>query len=52
MCVCVCQALRNFEKGVHLDPTDQEVWTEDLSWARKLVREKETREKERTQAES
>ena len=46
--VCFCfdsyshffQALRSFEKGVHLDPTNSELWKEDLEWARELVEKK------------
>ena len=34
------QALRSFEKGVHLDPTNTELWQEDLEWARELVEQK------------
>ena len=40
------QALRNFEKGVHLDPSDQEMWSDDLHWAWGLAKEKEKRERE------
>ncbi|CAI8030434.1 Tetratricopeptide repeat protein 33 [Geodia barretti] len=42
----VHMALRNFEKGVHLDPSDQEMWSDDLHWAWGLAKEKEKREKE------
>ena len=34
------QALRSFEKAVHLDPTNTELWQEDLEWARELVEKK------------
>ena len=35
------QALRSFEKAVHLDPSNVELWEEDMQWARELVREKD-----------
>ena len=35
------QALRNFEKAVHLDPSNSEMWTEDLRWGQQLAMEKE-----------
>lgn len=49
--VLFMQALRNFEKAVHMDPSNPELWSEDLQWAWKLVKEKEkmdsTEEQER-----
>ena len=33
-------ALKNFEKCLHLDPGNTEVWTEDLPWCRELVNQK------------
>ena len=35
------QALRSFEKAAHLDPTNSELWEEDLQWAWELVRKKD-----------
>ena len=40
--VHVLQALRSFSIAVHLNPTDKELWTEDLKWATELLLKKET----------
>ena len=37
---CVLQAITSFSKAIHLNPTESELWEEDLKWARFLLSEK------------
>ena len=36
---CV-QALTNFKKAIHLNPSERELWEEDLHWAANLLEKK------------
>ena len=41
-CLQLFQALRNFEKAVHLDPSSVEVWEQDLHWTWELAKRKDS----------
>ncbi|XP_069820868.1 tetratricopeptide repeat protein 33 [Dendropsophus ebraccatus] len=36
----IAMAIRSFQIGIHICPSNMELWEEDLSWARKLLHQK------------
>ena len=46
------QALKSFQRAIHLNPSVKEVWEEDLKWAYQLLLKKKTLSESETEAES
>ena len=45
-------AVRSFQKAVHLNPDDQDLWKNDLEWAMDLLNQKDKKIKNETETES
>ena len=45
-CSLYLKALKSFERALHVNPASSELWSEDLSWARSLLRRKAALQRE------